>query len=274
MAKRRKIMTVIKAAVFWLLSIVVFVPLLIIVLNSFKTQGESVSMEFSLPTQWVFGNYLEVLEKVNIFQAFSNSLIISVGTVVIATTSAALASFVMARRRTKLYKRLYLFFLVGLVAPLNMVPAVLVLQKLHLMNSLIGLILLYSALVTPFTVFLYYGFIGSVPREIDEAAIIDGCRPLTLFGRIIFPLLKPVTVTVIILNFMNAWNDFITPFYVMNDSTKMPLTTMVYSFFGQFQRSWNLVCVIMVMIIVPIIIVYAIGQKYIIAGMTAGAVKG
>ena len=267
-------MTVIKAAVFWLLSILVFVPLLIIVFNSFKTQGESVSMEFSLPTQWVFGNYLEVLEKVNIFQAFSNSLMISLGTVVIATTGAALASFVMARRRSKLYKRIYLFFLVGLVAPLNMVPAVLVLQKLHLMNSLIGLILLYSALVTPFTVFLYYGFIGSVPREIDEAAIIDGCRPLTLFGRIIFPLLKPVTVTVVILNFMNAWNDFITPFYVMNDSTKMPLTTMVYSFFGQFQRSWNLVCVIMVMIIVPIIIVYAIGQKYIIAGMTAGAVKG
>ena len=274
MAKRRKILTVIKGAILWILSILVFIPLLIILFNSFKTQGESVSMEFSLPTQWVAANYTEVLEKVNIFQAFSNSIIISVGTVLIATVGASLASDVMARRRTRLTKGCYLFFLVGLVAPLNMVPAVLVLQKLHLMNSLIGLILLYSALVIPFTVFLYYGFIGTVPREIDEAAIIDGCGPLTLFGRIIFPLLKPVTVTVIILNFMNAWNDFITPFYVMNASEKMPLTTIVYSFFGQFQRSWNLVCVIMVMILVPIIIVYAIGQKYIIAGMTAGAVKG
>ena len=116
------------------------------------------------------------------------------------------------------------------MAPLNMVPAVLVLQKLHLMNSLLGLILLYSALVTPFTVFLYYGFIGTVPREIDEAAIIDGCGPISLFVKVIFPLLKPVTVTVVILNFMNAWNDFITPFYVINESGKMPLTTMVYSF--------------------------------------------
>ena len=274
MARRRKLMTFIKAAILWLLSILVVVPLLIIVFNSFKTQGESVSMEFSLPTEWVAANYAEVMETVDIFQAFFNSLVVSVATVLIATTGAALASYVMARRRTRLHRFAYLFFLVGLVAPLNMVPAVLVLQKLHLMNSLLGLTLLYSALVTPFTVFLYYGFISTVPREIDEAAIIDGSGPITLFGRVIFPLLKPVTVTVVILNFMNAWNDFITPFYVINESDKMPLTTMVYSFFGQFQRSWNLVCVIMVMIIVPIIIVYAFGQKYIIAGMTAGAVKG
>lgn len=274
MARRKKIGTFVKAVILWGISILVFIPLLIIVLNSFKTQGEAVSMEFSLPTQWVVGNYQEVLEKVDIFQAFLNSMLISVGTVLIATTGAALASYVLARRKTKLHKAVYLFFLLGLVAPLNMVPAVLVLQKLRLMNSLLGLTLLYSALVTPFTVFLYYGFIGTVPKEIDEAAIIDGCGPLTLFVRVIFPLLKPVTVTVLILNFMNAWNDFITPFYVINESAKMPLTTMVYSFFGQFQRSWNLVCVIMVMILVPIIIVYAIGQKYIIAGMTAGAVKG
>lgn len=274
MSKRQKTLRVVKAVVLWALSILVFIPLLIIVFNSFKTQGESVSMRFALPTEWVFGNYREVMEQVDIFRAFSNSLIISVFTVLIATVGAALASFVMNRRRTKLHRFCYLFFLVGLVAPLNMVPAVLVLQKLRLMNSLVGLILLYSALVTPFTVFLYYGFIGTVPKEIDEAAIIDGCGPMSLFWRVVFPLLKPVTVTVVILNFMNAWNDFITPFYVINESAKMPMTTMVYSFFGQFQRSWNLVCVIMVMILAPIIIVYAFGQKYIIAGMTAGAVKG
>ena len=274
MRVKKKLLTVIKAVLLWALSILVFVPLLIILFNSFKTQGESVAMEFSLPTEWVAANYAEVMEAVDIGQAFMNSMIVSVFTVLIATTGASLASYVMSRRRTKFHRARYLFFLVGLVAPLNMVPAVLVLQKLHLMNSLLGLILLYSALVTPFTVFLYYGFISTVPKEIDEAAIIDGCGPLTLFGRVIFPLLKPVTVTVVILNFMNAWNDFITPFYVINESDKMPLTTMVYSFFGQFQRSWNLVCVIMVMILVPIIIVYALGQKYIIAGMTAGAVKG
>lgn len=274
MSKRQKILRMVKIVILWCLSILVFVPLLIIVFNSFKTQGEAVSMRFALPTEWVPSNYSTVMEQVNIFQAFGNSLVISVGTVIVATIGAALAAFVMNRRKTKLHRFCYLFFLVGLVAPLNMVPAVLVLQKLHLMNTLYGLILLYSALVIPFTIFLYYGFIGTVPKEIDEAAIIDGCTAGSLFWKVVFPLLKPVTVTVVILNFMNAWNDFITPFYVINESKKMPMTTMVYSFFGQFQRSWNLVCVIMVMILVPIIIVYAIGQKYIIAGMTAGAVKG
>ena len=274
MAKKRNLLTAIKAILLWGISVLVFIPLLIIVFNSLKTQGEAVSIEFSLPEVPILRNYIEVMEQVNIGQAFLNSIIISVFTVLVATVGAALCSFVLARRRTRLHRFMYMFFLVGLVAPLNMVPAILVLQKLRLMDSLLGLILLYSALVTPFTIFLYYGFISSVPKELDEAAIIDGCGPLGLFWKVIFPLLKPVTVTVVILNFMNAWNDFITPFYVMNSSDKLPMTTMVYSFFGQFQRSWHYVSVIMVMIVVPIIIVYAIGQKYIIAGMTAGAVKG
>lgn len=274
MVKKKKILTGIKALCLWCLTILVFIPLLIILFNSLKTQGEAVSMEFSLPEKPMFVNYAEVMEQVDIGRAFFNSTVISVSTVVIATAGAALASFVLARRKSKMHRFVYYFFLMGLVAPLNMVPAILVLQKLHLMDSLLGLILLYSALVTPFSVFLYYGFINSVPRELDEAAIIDGCGAFTLFWKVIFPLLKPVTVTVLILNFMNAWNDFITPFYIMNSSDKLPMTTMVYSFFGQFQRSWHYVSVIMLMIIVPIILVYAVGQKYIIAGMTAGAVKG
>ena len=274
MVKKKKILTGIKAICLWCLTILVFIPLLIILFNSLKTQGEAVSMEFSLPEKPMFVNYAEVMEQVDIGRAFFNSTVISVSTVVIATAGAALASFVLARRKSKMHRFVYYFFLMGLVAPLNMVPAILVLQKLHLMDSLLGLILLYSALVTPFSVFLYYGFINSVPRELDEAAIIDGCGAFTLFWKVIFPLLKPVTVTVLILNFMNAWNDFITPFYIMNSSDKLPMTTMVYSFFGQFQRSWHYVSVIMLMIIVPIILVYAVGQKYIIAGMTAGAVKG
>lgn len=274
MTKKKKMLTLVKAVVLWGLSVLVFVPLLIILFNSLKTQGEAVSMEFSLPAKPMFVNYLEVMEQVNIGRAFGNSVAVSVSTMLIATVGAALTSFVLARRKTKTNRFLYYFFLTGLVAPLNMVPAILVLQKLHLMDSLSGLILLYSALETPFSVFLCYGFINSVPRELDEAAIIDGCSAMGLFWKVIFPLLKPVTVTVLIINFMNAWNDFITPFYVMNSSEKLPLTTMVYSFFGQFQRSWHYVSVIMIMIIVPIVIVYAAGQKYIIAGMTAGAVKG
>lgn len=262
------------AAVLWLLSLVVFIPIAIIFVNSLKTQGDALAMRLTLPPIPQWKNYAAVAKTTNIFGAFGNSLVISVVTVVLSVFGASMGTFVLARRKTRLHKGIYLYFLLGLVAPLNMVPAILVLQKLRLMNSLAGLSLLYSALVLPFTVFLYYGFISTIPKELDEAAALDGCTGIRLFMSIVFPLLKPVTVTVGILNFMSAWNDFITPFYIINDSSKMPMTTMIYSIFGTFQRSWNLVSAMMVMIILPIIVVYLFGQKYIISGMTAGAVKG
>ncbi len=261
-------------ALLWLLTVIVLVPLAIILVNSLKTQGEAVTMQLVLPTEFHFENYSQVAAQTDIVQAFGNSLFISALTVLIAIFGASMGAFVLSRRRTKGMRRVYFYFLVGLVAPLNMVPAILVLRSLHLMNSRIGLVLLYSALVMPLTMFLYHGFISTVPKELDEAAVIDGCSAPRLFFSVVFPLLKPVTVTVGILNFMSAWNDFITPFYFINSSDKMPMTTMIYSVFGTFQRSWNLVCAMMMMIIVPIIVVYLLGQKYIISGMTAGAVKG
>lgn len=272
--KRKKIGTAVLAVFLWLLAIVILIPIAIIFLNSFKTQGEALTMQLTLPTEFHFENYSQVAKQTNIIGAFGNSVLISVSTVIISIFGASMGAFVMSRRRTKGLKRVYLYFLVGLVAPLNMVPAIRMLQTFNLMNTRIGLILLYSALVLPLTMFLYYGFIGTVPKDLDEAAIIDGCNARQLFFRVVFPLLKPVTVTVGILNFMAAWNDFITPFYIMSSSKKMPMTTMIYSLYGTFQRSWNLVCAMMMMIIIPIMIVYLFGQKYIISGMTAGAVKG
>ncbi len=269
-----KVLGKIKAILLWICTSVVFIPILVILFNSLKSQGEALAMRLTLPTEFHFENYAIVMEQANIGRALWNSLFISVSTVAISIVLGSMASYILARRRTKLNKKIYMYFLIGLIAPLNMVTAVLTLKQMHLMNSQIGLIFLYSALVLPFTVFLYYGFINTVPRELDEAAIIDGCRSFRLFGSIVFPLLKPVTVTVGILNFMNAWNDFITPFYIINSSAKMPMTTLVFSLFGQFQRSWNLVSAMMLLIILPIVIVYLLGQKYITAGMVAGAVKG
>ncbi|MDL2293337.1 carbohydrate ABC transporter permease [Ruminococcaceae bacterium OttesenSCG-928-D13] len=271
---RRKIGDLLVAAVLWLLTVIVLVPLVIILLNSLKSQGEAVTMQLSLPEALHWENYTQVARQTNILGAFVNSLMVAVSTVAISIFGASMGAFVMSRRRTKGMRAAYFYFLIGLVAPLNMVPAIQVLQKLHLMGTRLGLILLYSALVLPLTMFLYHGFISTVPRELDEAAVIDGCSALRLFFSVVFPLLKPVTVTVGILNFMSAWNDFITPFYIINDSAKMPMTTMIYSVFGTFQRSWNLVCAMMMIIIIPIIVVYLMGQKYIISGMTAGAVKG
>ncbi len=275
MGAKRRAINIIKALLMWGVSLLIFIPLALMLINSVKTSGEADLMNFAWPSELLFSNYATVIESAKLGWSLLSSIIIATGTVVLALFGASTASFVMSRRKKERgFRAAYIYFLVGLVAPLNMVPAVFVLKYLHLTNSYFGVIFLFTALVLPFSVFLYYGFIGTVPRELDEAAVIDGCTGFRLFFKVVFPLMKPVTVTVVILNFMNSWNDFILPFYVINDSKKLPMTTSVYNFFGAHMRDWNLVCANMVMIIAPIIIVYLLGQKYIISGMTSGAVKG
>jgi raffinose/stachyose/melibiose transport system permease protein len=132
----------------------------------------------------------------------------------------------------------------------------------------------YIALYLPFSTMLFTSFIKGIPRELDEAAVIDGTKGLRLFFHVIMPLLKPVTATTGVLTFMWVWNDLQYPIYLLNSSSKWTLPLSVFNFFGQYQRSWNLVCADMVIVTIPVIILYAAAQKYIISGMTAGAVKG
>ena len=178
------------------------------------------------------------------------------------------------RNRSRSNRVIYIVMLLGLVAPINYIATVKVLQGLHIINTYTGAILLYTAQYIPFTVFIYYGFIGSIPRNLDEAAMIDGCRGIRLFFNIIFPLLKPVTMTAVIINMLNCWNDFIVPLYFLNSSKKWGMIMLMYNYFSQFVSSWNLVCAVMLINIAPIVILYIFAQKYLIAGMTAGAVKG
>ena len=121
--------------------------------------------------------------------------------------------------------------------------------------------------------FLYYGFFDNIPRELDEAAVIDGCTPFQLFFKVIFPLLKPATITGIVLNFLGAWNDFVTPLYLLSDNKKLGMTNSIYNFFGEHFNDWNMVFADIILTIAPILIIYICGQKYIVSG-TAGAVKG
>lgn len=206
--------------------------------------------------------------------AFRNSLLITVGAVLITNLGASMAAFVMARRRSLSTRIAYRFFLVGLIAPINYIPTIRVMQALHIMNTFQGVILLYAALMMPFTIFLYHGFVNSVPRELDEAAILDGCSGFQLYSRIQLPLMKPVITTAVLINTMNSWNDFILPLYMLNNSARYPMTLAVYNFYGTYVASWNLVCAAIVLTVLPILLIYAIGQKYIVAGMTSGAVKG
>lgn len=266
--------TIAKNLVAVILSIIVLVPFLVVLVNSVKTQAESDTMLLTLPHTYQWQNYLTVIREGNLGRTFLNSLFLSVFSVVISATLSAMASFVMARNRTRANRVWYYLAVMGIALPLNYVTVMKIMQVTHLVNTLVGLGLLYAATQIPFSIFLCYGFISTVPQELDEAAIIDGSGSYGLFFRIIVPLLSPVLVTVILLNFLGAWNQFVLPLYYLNTSANWPMTLAVYNFFGQYENNWNYVSADVVLTALPVIILYIIGQRYIVAGMTAGSVKG
>lgn len=273
--RRKGIASSLPVIIAWLLSFVVIIPLLVVLMNTMKTSLEAAKFNLALPADFLgFKNYYEVMKGSNIGRSFINSMIMSLFPTIINVVLAAMAAFIISRDRSRLNRGIYYYFVFGLMAPLNYVPTTMVLKWLHLSGTYTGIILLLAAAGIPFALFLFYGFISSISRTIDEAAIIDGCGPIRLFYQVIFPLLLPVTVTGFILNFLGCWNDFKTPLYVLNSSENWGMIMNMYSYFGLKSQEWNLVCTVIVLTMLPVVIMYIFGQKYIIEGMTSGAVKG
>lgn len=255
-------------------SLIVIMPLIVLFLNSFKTSAEANKMELSLPTEWVFENYATVIEQGKLVSSFFNGLLYATGSVVVIIILVSAAAFVISRNQKGVNRFLYYFIISGIAMPINNVALMKVMQALNLVNTRIGIILLYAAINIPLSLFLAYGFVGTIPREIDEAAVIDGCKPTQLFVKIIIPLLKPVMSTLFVLDFMAVWNDFTMPLYYLNNSKQWPMTLAVYNFFGAFENKWNLVAADIMLTLAPVLIIFIIGQKYIVGGVSAGSVKG
>lgn len=216
-----------------------------------------------------------VIEKGKLLVSFLNSMLYSVGATLLTVTFASMAAYLMSRRNdSRFFRAVYMYLVLGIVIPINYVALMKVMQITHLNNNRLGIILLYTALQLPFMVFLIYGFVAKVPRELDEAAVMDGCGPIKLFFSIILPLLKPAVISSAVLCFLNTWNEFIMPLYFLNSTTKWPMPLAVYNFFGQYSKSWNLICADILLTCLPVIIIYVACQKYIVGGQTAGAVKG
>ncbi len=273
--RSRKLFGTIGVNIFaWILSIILITPLILILINSLKTSHAASDMNLNLPESIQFDNFLTVIQKGDLGTTFLNSLVYSIFSVLLCTLTSSMAAYVLSRNRSKANRIIYFLIVLGITMPVNFIALMKVMQVLQIVNTKIGIILLYSALQTPFNVFLMYSFVGKIPKDIDEAAIIDGCSPLRLFFSIIFPLLKPVLVTVMVLTFLNTWNEYVMPLYYAGKSTNWPMTLAVYKFFGMYFKEWNLVCADIVLTSLPVIIVYLAGQKYIVSGMTAGAVKG
>lgn len=257
-----------------IISLLMFIPIYLVLVNSLKDTVQARSMGIEFPASFHWKNYLTVIEEGKLGQAFANSLLYALSANVICIIFSTGAAFVLSRNVTKLNRFLYFFIVMGIAIPLNYVTMTKVMQLTQLINTQMGIILLYAAFKIPFSVFVIYAFVETVPREIDEAAIIDGCSPLQLFFSIIVPLLKPALVTVAVLNFLDYWSEFVMPLYFLSSSDKWPMTLAVYNFFGIYEANWNLVSADVVLTILPVVLVYLLGQKYIISGMAAGAVKG
>lgn len=272
--KKKKYINRCKGIFAWTLSLVVIVPFLIILLNALKTSDDALTMSLSLPKTINWANFKKVWEVGNIPRSYFNSLILSGGSVALSVFFASLSAFVIARNKTKINRGIYMYFAFGLMFPVNMITVVKVMRWFNFYNTQLGVVVLFTALILPLSVFLYYGFISSIPMEMDEAAIMDGAGAYRIFFQIIFPMVKPVTVTVVMINFLNTWNDFTVPLYLLPDPDKAVVVQQVYNFYGTFTASWNLVSVTILYAILPILFVYILGQKYIISGMVAGAVKG
>ncbi|MDI4648092.1 carbohydrate ABC transporter permease [Cohnella hashimotonis] len=272
--KNKKLQAVIANTAIGVVSLIAIIPILLIVINAFKTGAESSSMGFALPKTFHFDNFSTVIEKGKLGHSFLNSFAYSGISALFCILFSSMAAFALSRNRSRLNRLLYFFLILGIALPLNYFTLIDVMKWTELMNTRAGIIVLYMVTQIPFSVFILFGFIGGVPKELDEAGVIDGCGPVRLYFSVIFPVLQPAAVTVFILAFLNTWNEFLLPLYYLNSAQKWPMTLAVYNFFGQFQQSWNLVSADIILTILPVLIVYLLGQRFIIAGMTSGSVKG
>ena len=253
---------------------VFFIPILMMLLGSFKTQGEALRMDLSLPEKFMLDNYRHVIETGNILRGYKNSLIITVAAVALVIVLGSMAGIVISRRNDKKVNAVYYYFIFGLTATMQLVTTYFLLLKLHMLESYLGVIMVFTAINLPFAVMTFASFVTGIPREIDEAAIIDGCSTLQMFFKVLIPIMKPAVITNLIIAAISVWNNFQVPLYLMSSSSRTTIPMMVYNFYGLYARDWQYVFAAIVFTVLPIVVLYLCLQNYIVEGMTAGAVKG
>ncbi|WP_417729074.1 carbohydrate ABC transporter permease [Roseovarius sp.] len=256
---------------------VFIVPFAFIVLTALKDRKESATREFSLPTTWHFwDNLVQVVQTRDfmLITAFVNSTILTVASVTALVIFGAMCGFIMQRRPSVWTSIAGFLVLAGLIIPPAVVPTIWVMQGLGLFKTLHGLILIEIAYGLSFTILLFRAFVATIPRELDEAAIIDGAGPIRLFFQVVLPLLRPVAVTVIVVQSVAIFNDFTNPLYYLPGSQNVTLQLTLFNFQSQFNTSYNLLFMNILLITIPPLIVFLFFNRQIVAGMTAGAVKG
>lgn len=277
MKKRKSISSVILTVAGLFLSIIFLSPILILLCNSFKSLKNIYLDVLAFPNAdtLILDNYPEAFEKLDFVHSFMNSLVITVVSTAIIVLFCSMAAWVLVRYKTRTSKILFLIYAAATLIPFQcvMLPLVRLMDMMHMMNRQ-GLVLMYLGFGSSMSIILFHGFIKNVPLELEESARIDGCNMVQTFFFIVLPLLKPIMVTVAILNAMWIWNDFLLPQLMINKSGWQTLPLKTFLFFGQFSKKWDLATAGLIMCMIPIIIFYILCQKHIVKGVTDGAVKG
>ncbi|MDN4526879.1 carbohydrate ABC transporter permease [Fictibacillus fluitans] len=256
-------------------SLFILFPLYLTVVTALKTPEEMGKSLLTLPNSFHWQNFVEAVRLTNFFHSFRNSAIVTVFTVVFTLLTNSMVAYAIARNmHRKFFKTLYYYFVSAMFVPFPIIMLPVVKETSFLgLNNMAGLIFLYIVYGLAFNIFIYVGYIKSIPYSLEEAAYVDGASTWKVFWKVIFPLLAPINATVGILTCLWAWNDFLLPLVILSNRDAMTLPLVQYVFQSQFTTNYNLAFASYLMALSPMIIVYLFAQKWIISGVTRGAVK-
>lgn len=251
-------------------------PIALIYINAFKPNEEILLNLLALPSKWTAENIVGVLSVANYGTAVANTCLFVCVFIPIVSILACMAGYMIGRTNDRKSHLILSVFMVSMAIPFSsvMLPLFMIMGKMGLVNTRIGYCCVAIPLLCPAYIFFYSAHVASLPKELEESAITDGCGLLRCFFSIIFPLSTPVTVTVSVLVFMAVWNDFLFPSLVLRDASLRTVTLLMQKFQGAYQRKWNMLIACTALIMTPSLILYVCAQKYIMRGMIAGAIKG
>lgn len=274
--KKHMLQTGLVYLVLILLSLLFLAPFYIVLMGSFKSYQEIFLNIFGLPEKFTLENYRNSWEVMDLVQAYKNSFLITFFSLLGLVLISSMTAYWIERRKNTYHRFLYFLFVASMIIPFPavMIPVLKVQSTFHLNNTIPGIVICYYGFGVAFAVFLYHGFLKSIPVSIEEAAVVDGCTPLKVFFRIVFPMMKPTTATLVVLDAFWIWNDYLLPSIILQKSNMRTIPITISFLFDQFNSRWDIAMAAITMSMIPVLLLFAAFQKYIVEGIAAGSVKG
>jgi raffinose/stachyose/melibiose transport system permease protein len=260
------------------LALVAFYPVFLVIADAFKTREEMAYNPFGFPlgAGFTLENIDNAVSRLRIYQPLLNSVIVTLLSTIVIIVISSMAAYPIARKKSGFYNFLYFLFLSGIIVPYQvaMIPLYRVVKALGIMNSRLGMVMIYAGILSTFPIFFYCSFVKTVPLELEEAARMDGAGRYRTFWQIVFPLLRPATAGVVVLNLLNVWNEFMLSFLFLQKTERMTITVALFAFRGQYHVHWPHMFAGLLVAIAPLTLLFLFAQRYFIGGVVEGALKG